>query len=67
MHEERCGGQPIVAFLEAAWILVAAGQFRHEIFERLEHRAILRMPADPGISGREWRFEKSEWQRAISE
>src|SRR4051812_42077386 len=44
MHEQRRGRQPIVAFLEAARVLVAAGQFRHEIFECLEHRAILQSP-----------------------
>src|SRR5262249_30207811 len=44
MHEQRGGGQPIVAFLEAIRILMSAGQLRDEIFERLEHRAILLKP-----------------------
>jgi hypothetical protein len=29
-------------------MLVAAGQFRHEVFERLEHQAILQKLVDPG-------------------
>jgi len=61
MHEQCRGRQPIVAFLEATWILVAAGQFRHEVFERLEiepscEKARLILAQKGRIANSEWRI-----------